>query len=445
LNLAIFIFILPFLILTNAVPAAEIRKSASDECVIEIVGSIKKGDYKTFKALAKEILPGDDGESSSRDIVCLNSPGGKLSEGVLFSQHFLNEGVSTIIRANEECYSACAIMFMMGNFKGSEVAGVSRKMHVSAKLGFHRPFLQINSDETINVKALAFAYDDAFSSALDMISLANTKSPWSWEPMMKPDLVQEMLSHTGNDFFLIDNIDKAGRWGITIFGYILFATTDYEKAFYSCENTLQWKSGQTKRNVALEFLLIESFSSMIRASVGVDGKPGFKITGLDAGLVGEGCFIQTTDRYLIGCGVDENTDVSFGSRNCSSSTPRSYLRPLSALSTIYPWTTLKELDLRSTAKKRTVRPAICLLVSKNEIIDSEVCFAGFRPDSTFTKPVLVFRWASGVNTILEAGTRGFRINGDIVKREYEKGFDACYKSTKTDILFCYNKAKSGQN
>jgi len=191
--------------------AATIGKSDSSNCVMVIRGEIVQGDFDKFVALAKVLLPGNDGESTSRDTVCLDSPGGKLAEGVKFAKYFYHDGVGTVIDDGQECYSACAIMFMMGTATGDEVAFANRKLHVGGKLGFHRPFADIPSGTAIDSGALRFAYAAAFSSALDLIAVANSKSPWSSQPMMKPDLIQGMLQHIGNDMLMIDTVDKVGR------------------------------------------------------------------------------------------------------------------------------------------------------------------------------------------------------------------------------------------
>ncbi|TWF47940.1 hypothetical protein FHW37_1093 [Neorhizobium alkalisoli] len=48
--------------------------------------------------------------------------------------------------------------------------------------------------------------------------LANNHFPWSNSTMMRPDLVQQMLDHIGNDLFYIDTVEKAGGFEIDILG-----------------------------------------------------------------------------------------------------------------------------------------------------------------------------------------------------------------------------------
>ncbi|MGO7690430.1 hypothetical protein ACC696_38560, partial [Rhizobium ruizarguesonis] len=54
--------------------------------------------------------------------------------------------------------------------------------------------------------------------------------------MMKPDLIQAMLSHFGNDLYYIDTVDKAGRFEIELFGGCESTGLTEAQAYYACEN-----------------------------------------------------------------------------------------------------------------------------------------------------------------------------------------------------------------
>ena len=222
--------------------AADIRRSNSPECLIVLDGIIEKGDYRKFRDLADKVFPNFDADSTIRHLLCLNSPGGSFSEGVLFATHFLEKGVGTVIRANESCTSVCAIMFMMGSHIGPELAGLNRKLHLLGSLGFHRPYVPSKYIGLVEAENIVLAFDGAFSSALDLLALANKKAPWSSDPMIKSDLIQSMLNHRKDDFFLIDTIDKAGRWDIELLGMSSVFGSALERVFYACENMLQWQN-----------------------------------------------------------------------------------------------------------------------------------------------------------------------------------------------------------
>lgn len=121
--------------------AADIHTVDSGECRVRIVGEITYGDAARLIALADHSIV-QNGESTSDSVLCLDSPGGSVIEGLEMARFILGKGVSTHIEDRAVCASICAIMFMMGNYQGGEVAGLSRSMHYRAKLGFHRPYLE---------------------------------------------------------------------------------------------------------------------------------------------------------------------------------------------------------------------------------------------------------------------------------------------------------------
>ena len=101
--------------------AATIKPVETSECIIRLDGEIKRVDFAAFLAIAATTLKGEQGESTAKDVICLNSPGGSLSEGALFAQYFYKNGVGTSIGDSDQCFSVCAVMFMMGVANGAEV------------------------------------------------------------------------------------------------------------------------------------------------------------------------------------------------------------------------------------------------------------------------------------------------------------------------------------
>ncbi|MEP3630988.1 MAG: hypothetical protein ABJN04_13395 [Hyphomicrobiales bacterium] len=438
------VLITSFLVMAfpNSVTAAVIQKSNDGLCVIEIVGEIKQGDFQSFVNESKRLFPGHDGESSRRDIVCLNSHGGSLAEGVLFSRYFTKNGVATVIRADEDCYSICAVMFMMGSVTGEgEVStGISRKLHVKGTLGFHRPYLPINADFNINVRALTIIYNEGFNSAVDLIALANQLSTWSHEPRMKPDLVEKMLSHVGNDFFVIDNVDKAGRWDITLFGFEPPKMSLIERAFYSCENTLQWKVGTTNSNTALEFLLLNRRRHFFKTETTPQGDKVISIRGLDTGYVEEWCLMREQKEFLAGCGVDQNTSVSMGSNECNLNTSIEHYEYVSDLSQISAWTTLKQLALMSENSLPPFQPAKCYVLEGENTADEEVCFAILNRELFPSVTSVDFTWPSGAKTNIEVSGNNEYINGNRAESKHKEGFSQCFDNSATGKTFCYKAA-----
>ncbi|TAV45366.1 hypothetical protein ELI30_27320 (plasmid) [Rhizobium leguminosarum] len=98
---------------TESARAAEVMKSATDICVLRLEGEIVDGDLARLKNLASGNFKGIDGESSSHDTLCLNSPGGSVVEGVKLADFIYKTGIGTVIDKGDECYSICSVMFMM--------------------------------------------------------------------------------------------------------------------------------------------------------------------------------------------------------------------------------------------------------------------------------------------------------------------------------------------
>lgn len=162
-----------FLFSALTAQAANVSLSAKDICVVRLEGEIVEGDFQRLQAIGTSAFKGSDDESSAKDTICLDSPGGSVVEGVKIAEFFYSKGIGTVINEGDECYSICAIMFMMGIAQGAEVNFVNRKLHINGRLGFHRPYLNIDSDEMISVRALAVAHDAALESVMKIMILAN--------------------------------------------------------------------------------------------------------------------------------------------------------------------------------------------------------------------------------------------------------------------------------
>lgn len=231
------LLILAAAFLCNSVMAAEIVRSTDPECRLDIEGPIEVGDFQRLEAL-KDHLIVDNGESTSASVVCLNSPGGNLVEGLRMARFFLEEGVGTRIRAGKECQSVCAIMFMMGNARGPEVAFLNRRMHVNSTLGFHRPYLSMGEARLFTSGDVEAAYDIGVASIYELMSLANNSTPWHDSRMIEPDLMEFMTGTPGAEMFVIRTVEQAIRWQIEIDGIPELAQLRRPHLMFACENAL---------------------------------------------------------------------------------------------------------------------------------------------------------------------------------------------------------------
>lgn len=165
-----------------------------DQCSHEFVGSIERGDLVNYlnEAYQRE-------EYVRR--LCLNSPGGSLSEVLDVVEAF---SFSTRVRSGEECSSACAILFMFGISPGANSLFPDRILEPGAKLGFHSPF--ITSGQASKVGS-----SDAFRVAIQISKLLADRSYTTITvdgPAVPPELLALVLGTPADQMRYIDRIGE---------------------------------------------------------------------------------------------------------------------------------------------------------------------------------------------------------------------------------------------
>jgi hypothetical protein len=211
--------------------AAEWRRSGDPECTVEAVGGIEAGD----KAALEKLL-----QAGSRQVLCLNSPGGSYSEAIevieLISRT-LQQPIATRVKAGTECLSACALIFLAGN-NGTSAKGQREPLrHLDARglLGFHGPYIRTGSIAS-DPKLAA----EAFRAGLRAIGRLLERGE---ETMFPSDLLVGALQKGADEFLYVDTVGKAGEWSINIVGYrkpTSFTTQMLQRA---CLNDTIWRVG----------------------------------------------------------------------------------------------------------------------------------------------------------------------------------------------------------
>jgi hypothetical protein len=141
----------------------------------------------------------------------LNSPGGRLDKAQRIMDLLVDPPSGTEIDGayvpeNGECYSACAFIFMHAGY-GKQAA---LKMHYSAKLGFHAPWLK-----DLDYNRSYTAQDILVTATLSQITIKNLMK----HGRIPLELLLEFLDKGPNDFYLIDTPYKAARLGILVGGF----------------------------------------------------------------------------------------------------------------------------------------------------------------------------------------------------------------------------------
>jgi hypothetical protein len=127
--------------------------------------------------------------------ICLNSPGGSLSEVTEFIQLLQEKNgfgaggddavtIATRIQAGDKCESACAVLFMFGS-NSYRTAYPDKILEPGAKLGFHSPFI----DPRLGDK---YSGDVAFAGGIQIANLLSSATYKTSTPMGV--LPEELLS-----------------------------------------------------------------------------------------------------------------------------------------------------------------------------------------------------------------------------------------------------------
>lgn len=227
--------------LSSAALSATISDVESEVCQVRLSGQILKGDADVLRDLylAKGLFEGGvHGEA-----LCLESPGGALAEALKMGRFLHDYGIRTRLEEGASCLSACAVLFMLGTQYEDHGAGdghnADRRMHVTARLGFHRPELRLPEGGSVANEQLERAYDLAIQTALEYIRLANLSS--LRETYIPSDLIEVMMERYGEDYFYIDTVGKAGRWNIGLDGVMPPRVMDAVSAVNACNNLAVWQ------------------------------------------------------------------------------------------------------------------------------------------------------------------------------------------------------------
>lgn len=231
--------------------ALEVAPGKPGLCLVTLSGQIRSGDVDKLTALNLNApATWSNLEDGRWKTVCLDSPGGSYSEGFRIAQHFLDANIGTVVDADAQCLSACALMFMFGTAYQTESNALThRRLHVRGRLGFHQPELPLDPDRQYSVEDVRAAFTVAIDATLRFLALAARPRPDTRIPFVQSDLQEAMLQHQGAEFFMIDDVNKAGRWGIELIGFETPAFSE-RGFFFACQNMTTWPARLAEDQVA---------------------------------------------------------------------------------------------------------------------------------------------------------------------------------------------------
>jgi hypothetical protein len=213
-------------------------------CSHYLDGPLVRGDGDRISQAMVESIKGWRKQNNyGKAVLCLNSPGGAISEALILADTLRETGIGTRLEADSVCESACALVFMAGSFHAFESGKLKwRVMHPTARLGFHAPALNLQGGQ-YSGEAIAQSYALALETiAVTLRNLVQNRDFLDGEHMA-PSLLAEMLLTPPDAMFYIDTVDKAGRWAIKIGPLAVADRILDNRAFeQGCVNRVKWRA-----------------------------------------------------------------------------------------------------------------------------------------------------------------------------------------------------------
>ncbi|MGR3759246.1 hypothetical protein ACUXV3_03840 [Roseobacteraceae bacterium NS-SX3] len=219
----------------------------------------------------------DDKSIPKFNALCLSSPGGSMEEALKLIREVMTFGFVTVVPENAECFSACAFVFLAGDlaFSGGELGEIMpfRIMHASSKLGFHAPSARLDPRfPPIPIEQLNSLLTSVFIYLRDFDAFFIDRDTIHPDTRFSKDLYAEVLRHLGPEsFYMIDTVDKAGRFNIRVAGLSQVSITESSLARL-CSNHSTWRRGLSRPLANdLRFSTYTIFRGVEEYSCGADG------------------------------------------------------------------------------------------------------------------------------------------------------------------------------
>jgi hypothetical protein len=245
--------------------AAEGLEESEFACSHRLEGEIVEGDFEAVKRVF---------ESEAVNRLCFDSPGGDFVEGMKIANLVLGT-TPTSLEPNKQCLSACAFIFMAGTLNGSNVNQPDRGMHVSAKLGFHAPFLDSRWLPPTGYSAtdIVDAHRSARLAAQRLIDVFVRASHHTFafqkDLWIKPSLLRAALAKDADEFFYVDTIGKAGNFAIELLGVGAPPLSAAKKSENYCKNAYAWKNDNFRLD---EDIMIELSPERLKYEIEADAR-----------------------------------------------------------------------------------------------------------------------------------------------------------------------------
>lgn len=217
-------------------------QNAQTPCHIRLEGKIVRGDLNQLQ-ITLDQLRALRGDKYPKHVgLCLHSPGGSYMEAIRIAKAMLGKAkyqlesgglldrkllrTWTVVNKNDECFSACAVIFMAGNiYIDDESFGpsYSRHLHINGRLGFHSPYLPFkgSADTTYTADTIKLAFRQGALAVRELTKLGDNilhGGQMSDPNLMPRALINEMLATSEGDLYFIDQVGKVIAYRISLFG-----------------------------------------------------------------------------------------------------------------------------------------------------------------------------------------------------------------------------------
>jgi hypothetical protein len=174
---------------------------------------------------------------NKRVVLFLSSKGGDPFEAIRLAEFLSSKGIGTAIGRQQECSSACALVFMGGSFPShpeEQTPPPDRWLHVESKLEFHAPSLELGAGDNFPRQTVEYAYD------LALRALSKYNSFGDRGDRFPRGLERRMLLKKAGEFYRPDTVDDVGRWRISLYGHANLSNFTYKHALALCDNLYLW-------------------------------------------------------------------------------------------------------------------------------------------------------------------------------------------------------------
>ncbi|MBO6919452.1 MAG: hypothetical protein JJ858_13550 [Rhizobiaceae bacterium] len=193
------------------------------QCSMMIEGIVQKGDAAKVEEIIQAATRSnanfeDSNKAYKLDndlqyVVCFSSAGGNYLEGIRLAKLFAKHFITTSVPDRATCLSACAIAFLGGHGydRQNKKSVPNRYVFPGSKIGFHAPSLSVPEQNYTEV-AVSKAYKIAMNAIFELRKHAEELS-------IPQRLLIDIISHRGDDFFMINTLDQAELAFIRLTGY----------------------------------------------------------------------------------------------------------------------------------------------------------------------------------------------------------------------------------